>query len=385
MVTLDFPPAKFEVEDQLKRILATSRFRNAKNPSDFLALGVTRALEGKKTTGSTIAKALFGGKFIQGESSDVRVTSRNLRAALQRYYEREGSNDVVIIDFPEPHKDKSVKPVEGKAYTPRFSYNPKHETYVFVRLAYRYLEQSMYGSYRRAFGLFEDILHREPTNIAAILGMVETLCKFADRHWENPANVPPIGAGINLLDRLDDRAESYWRFWAAKAYLYKSQGKDEVVASCYERALSLDRVSTESFFPYIEFLVEIQKSEEGLGLAQRYVNERIEDSTAVAQYGQFLYWTGSPEAGIGHLQGALTMDPGNCLAHETLAMIRFMERDVEGVSRHLLMLRSLCDAGSFERVVNFLESCEERYDMTGVVAKLLLQDTSGGASAIVKR
>ena len=385
MVTLDFPPAKFEVEDQLVRILATPRFRNARNPSDFLALGVKRALEGKKTTGSIIAKALFAGKFIQGESQDVKATSRNLRKSLERYYQREGSNDVVIIAYPEPSKDNSVKPVEGEAYTPRFSYNPKHETYIFVRVAYRCLEQSTYGNYRRAFGLFEDILHREPDNIAAILGMVETLCKFADRHWENPAHADPIGAGTNLLERLGKRAEDYWRYWAAKAYLYKSQGKDDLVASYYERALILDRMATESFMPYIEFLFDVKRPEEGLGLAQRYVNERIEDSTAVALYGQILCWAGRPEAGIGHLHASLAMDPGNCLAHETLAMIRFMERDIEGVSRHLQALKSLCDAPSFEHITGFLQACEERYGLTGMIGKLLPEDTNVGAAAIVKQ
>jgi tetratricopeptide (TPR) repeat protein len=385
MTKLDFPPARFEVEDQLKRMLAAPRFKNATNPSDFLKLGVERALKGQKTTGSVIAKGLFEGKYYSGLSSDVRVTAKNLRRTLAGYYANEGENDVVIISYPTPSKDKSLKLQEGKAYTPTFSYNPKHERYILIRMGFQCLDRSTYRDYRLAFTLFSNIFEEDRNNIGAIFGLIEAICKFADRHWKYPVELKSAYAGcINLFDGLQDRAQNYWRFWATKAYLHKGMGKNHLVASLYAKALEIDRTATESYLPYIEFLFDSGKREEALGLAQRYVNDRVEDANAVAQYGQILCGAGLKDIGIGHLKVALMMDPGNCLAHETLAAVRFAERDVEGIRLHLRMLRVLCDDESFRLIVEFLESEEDRYDLKGCVAGLLSQETSGAFASIVK-
>jgi tetratricopeptide (TPR) repeat protein len=384
MNRLDFPPANYEVEDQLKRIAASPRFRNAPNPCAFLELSVRRALKGKKTTGNVVAKALFGEKFIQGISPDVRVTARNLRKTLDRYYENEGKTDVVIISYPEPLTDKTIKPLEGEAYTPRFAYNPNHETWILLRMAYRQLEQPTYRDYCNALGIFTNILDREPDNIGASLGLIETICRFADRHWDYPVTFAPYAVCMTLFNKLEDRAADHWRLWAAKAYFHKGQQKDELVASCYEKALSLNRTATESYLPYVEFLLASGRMEEGLGLAQRYVNERVEDSTAVAQYGRMLYCTGRHDIAIGHLQAALAMDPSNLLAHETLAAIRFTQRDIEGLLTHLRVLKTLCDAQSFACISRFLQECEGQYSLTGCIANLLPQLTSAPSDAIAK-
>jgi hypothetical protein len=102
-------PTKPEIEEQLQRMLSGKRFRNAKNQADFLALGVRRALGGKKTPGHIIAKELFPEKFQRAESTDVRVTASNLRQTLKRYYADEGIDDLVLIVLPEPPPDKKVK------------------------------------------------------------------------------------------------------------------------------------------------------------------------------------------------------------------------------------------------------------------------------------
>jgi tetratricopeptide (TPR) repeat protein len=382
MSKLDFPPAKHEVENQLQRMLASPRFRNAENPSDFLRLGVERALEGNKTTGHVIADGLFKGKFIQGESADVRVTAGNLRKTLAKYYASEGSNDFVIISLPKPAQDKSIRPVEGEAYTPQFSYNPRHETQIFLRIAFRSLEQSTYSDFDRASRIFADILGRDPENLGATLGMVEMCCKCADRRWENPDGAGP-SACKNVLANLEKRADSYWRFWAVRAYLYKGEEKNELSSSFYEKALALDRQSTESYLPYIEFLVDTGRTDEAMVLAQAYMNDRIEDSTAVAQYGQILLSVGRGESGLNHVQTSLTMDPGNILAHETMAAVRLTQRDLKSLAVHLLALKALCDARSFERIAKFLTDAEEQYDLKGSIAKLLL-GTNGDSEPIVK-
>jgi hypothetical protein len=114
------------------------------------------------------------------------------------------------------------------------------------------------------------------------------------------------------------------------------------------------------------------------------MNDRVEDSTAVAQYGQILYSVGQCESGITLLQSALVMDPGNCLAHETMAAVRLTQRDVKSFSVHLLALKALCDAPSFNRIAKFFTDAEEKYDLKGSVANLISQSANGDSEAIVK-
>jgi tetratricopeptide (TPR) repeat protein len=385
MIPLDFPPANFEVEDQLKRMLTSPRFRNAPNPSAFLELGVRRALKGKKTTGRVVGDVLFKGKLIPGESSDVRITARNLRKTIEKYYACEGRDDIVIISFADPQTDVTIKPVEGEAYTPRFGYNQRFSSLVVSRMGFRCLEQSTYRDHRHAFSIFTSILKNDPNNIAAALGLIQTISNFAERKWEYPIQIEPFDVCIGLFEKLEKRAEKYWRLWAAKAYFWKGTGNDELVASCYEKAVSSNRTATESFRPYIEFLFANGRDKEGLGLAERYVVERIEDSTAVAWYGKTIFRSGRHDVGIEHLYTALRMDPGNCLAHETMAAIRLMQKNRKGVFTHLLALQALCDTDSFKLIVKFLEENEEQLDMKGCVAELLPQLAPVASVAIVSR
>lgn len=404
MATLDFPPAAFEVEDQLKRMLASPRFRNAPNPSAFLELTVRRALNGKKTTGHTVAKALFEGKFFQGFSSDVRSTALNLRKTLKRYYDHEGRGDVVLITYPEPLKDKTIKPVEGEAYTPRFAYNPEHQPFILVRVGYRLLEKSTYRDYQNAVELFVLVIDSNPRHLGALLGLAEALIKFGENGWTpkmpevlarslcpvdapNPQSSSGRPLAVNICDgifsQLEGRAQDYWRYWAARAQ-YSHSTKGTMAAAYYAKALRLDRPATESFLPYIDHLIRTGELEEALGLAQRFVNERIEDSIAVGEYGRLLCYAGRFEHGIGHLQVALKLDPGNCGPHQTMAVIRFMQRDLDGLASHLRALQALCDAESFSRFTAVLEEHEEQYELKGSVANLLLELPNAAAAAIVK-
>ena len=103
-------------------MLATPRFKNAETQADFLELVVGRALQGKQTRGSDIAKALFEHK----DEINVRSNANHLRKTLERYYSQEGIEDLVLIALPKPPRERSVKLPEGVAYTPEFFYNPRH-------------------------------------------------------------------------------------------------------------------------------------------------------------------------------------------------------------------------------------------------------------------
>jgi hypothetical protein len=247
----DFPPSKEEVLEQLRAVLATPRFTNALKPSAILRLGVERILQGEKTTGKHIAKGVFGKDFDQYVSPDVRVTASNLRKTLKTYYEREGADDLSVFSYPEPQTDKSIRPTEGEAYTPRYAFNPTNDILMLVRLAYVRLEKVTYGDHERAFRIFERLLGEDPESVEANLGMATTLLSFAQWGWVNPADSEPSAACEEIFVKLGGRAANFWRYWATKAFF--AQGKEDVklAEKFYGRSLALNRSSVEDFLPFI--------------------------------------------------------------------------------------------------------------------------------------
>jgi Tol biopolymer transport system component len=92
------------VQKQLERILASKGFVHSERPSRFLRFVVGQTLQGH---GDGLKEYLLGVEVLgRKESFDpktdpiVRVEAGRLRARLKKYYEGEGSDDPVLIDFP---------------------------------------------------------------------------------------------------------------------------------------------------------------------------------------------------------------------------------------------------------------------------------------------
>ena len=97
-------PSAEAVLQQLGQILRSPEFMKAPSLSQFLRFAVEQTLQGK---GGVLKEYSIGVQvFGRGDSFDpatdniVRVQARRLRAKLAQYYEREGHNDPVEIDFP---------------------------------------------------------------------------------------------------------------------------------------------------------------------------------------------------------------------------------------------------------------------------------------------
>lgn len=93
-----------EVRQQLRRILDSDAFRRSARMERFLTLAVERTLLGHP---DELKEYVLGRDvFNRGEDYDprldsiVRVEAQRLRRKLQEYYESEGSDDPVIVEFP---------------------------------------------------------------------------------------------------------------------------------------------------------------------------------------------------------------------------------------------------------------------------------------------
>jgi hypothetical protein len=96
-------PSLDAVREQLQKLLASQAFRSARGQQAFLryVVGETIAGRGHQLKESLIGMEAFG----RGESFDprldpiVRTQAAKLRARLTRYYETEGAEDALRIEF----------------------------------------------------------------------------------------------------------------------------------------------------------------------------------------------------------------------------------------------------------------------------------------------
>src|SRR6266851_5615400 len=100
----DSLPTADEILAELEKMLSSLEFRNAEGQRAFLRYVVEQSLQGH---GDQIKEYTIGIEvFHRSESFDprrdntVRVKARRLRGTLERYYQDEGSEDPVRIEFP---------------------------------------------------------------------------------------------------------------------------------------------------------------------------------------------------------------------------------------------------------------------------------------------
>ena len=98
------PGSADDVRRQLDRILCSALFSRSARMSRFLRFTVERALEGH---GDELKEYLLGVEVFDRKSDYdsridpiVRVEARRLRSKLRRYYEGQGREDALIIEFP---------------------------------------------------------------------------------------------------------------------------------------------------------------------------------------------------------------------------------------------------------------------------------------------
>ncbi len=106
MAGTNHSPRPEEARRHLEKILTSEPFRQSPRLSSFLGYVVNRAIEGKHDEISEYAIAIdvFGrdDSFDSRVDSIVRVSARQLRTKLARYYETEGADDRIEIRIPTP-------------------------------------------------------------------------------------------------------------------------------------------------------------------------------------------------------------------------------------------------------------------------------------------
>ena len=314
---LEIPTSK-EIKDQLACMLAAKRFRNAPNQSDFLALVVRRALEGKKTPGHVIAKELFPEKI----GTDVRVTADHLRATLKRYQAEEGREDLVVIALPDPPKDKTIKLPEGEAYTPRFSYNASHLAGQEFALAEFHRLRGTIDDTLKALDHYNKVFALSRFHVGAIIGCAEAYIERA--RWEamwGLNNEQSIYEAAETLDLLHPFLSKSWHVHAVGGFMLTINGKLDFAQKAFNDALALDRSSTEDYGGYVYFLIATRNLAEGLRLAKRHLDAHVIDLKARIRYAEALAAADQVNESLTVLEKAAEMEPGHSQVHLHLAQM----------------------------------------------------------------
>jgi len=344
-------------------MLSAERFKNARNQSDFLSLAVKRALRGKKTPGHVVAKALFPKKFRKDESTDVRVTASNLRASLRRYFDGEGSEDPVRIFLPDPPEDRSVRPVEGEAYTPIFTYHPFKAVSLQYRVAQALLSRGLMGPTKQAFHKFTEILEIAPQHLGAVVGQVESWCQilawaklFDDLQTDETSH-----EALTLLGRVHEHGANYWKFHAVAGFLFTKMGQLDQANARFEDSLRLNRIKTESYPPYFGFLMKHGERDLALRLGESYLYLHPEDPTAYVELADLFLAAGELGNASDILDAALHIHGTSGVVHQYVFLMRLVQKRVDETIMHYYPMARLLDPLTLEVTIEVAKKLVEAW------------------------
>lgn len=341
-------PRPTEIEDQLRRMLASMRFKNAPKQSDFLILAVSRALQGKKTPGYIIARALFPKEFGKADSTHVRVTAGNLRDTLKEYYNGEGYRDPIVIALPVPSEDRTVRPAEGDAYTPSFIYNSLDELAIHCKRAEAILARGLLGPNIDALHRFHFLAESAPENFEVALGLAEAWCSLMD--WASFYDQVELERfsqeSLTLLNKLKPRAAKHWKFHAVSGRLFTQMRELDRAKAEFSTALRLSRPKTESYLPYFAFLAISGNSNLSVRLAEKHLLLRLDDPTAHVAYCGILLTLGYIDDADKLLSGALYMHANSGLVCRFAFLLRVFQRRADEAIKYWEDMMNLADAAT---------------------------------------
>jgi len=344
-------PSASEINEQLQRMLSTKRFKNAPVQSEFLSISVDRTLQGKKVPEHVVAKALFPGKGVEEDATNVRVTAINLRKRLNEYFEAEGSDDPVRIFLPEPPQDRKDRPPEGESYQALFTYHPFQAVSFQFKVAKALHAQDSVGSLSSAIHKFNEVLELAPEHLGAALGMVESWCSaiYWLKNSDENGQLDEIACeAVKLLHKIEPRASKHWKWHAVHGFLFLEMDLLDRAGEAFQKAVSLSCAATESYPPYMRFLARSGERGRALWLGQRYLEGRLENANAYVEYADVALWAGQMEEASKILEIALQVCGESGLVHHRLFFIRLLQRRFDEAIVHHEWIAQLLDSVACE-------------------------------------
>jgi tetratricopeptide (TPR) repeat protein len=293
----DSVPTQEEIRRQLSRMLSGEHFSANENPARFLAFVVERALQNEPITQAIIGFELFPGKYARTEIPDVRVTARNLRMVLAKYYAHEGAEDLVLIKLPTPPGANKPKLPPGKAYKPVFSYNPGSPAHKEYSQGLYMLSQSRLTQAEKHFARAIEL---QPRYWEPYLGLATAylLCSiragvqdigedsFSSDYIKFGSSLPVIRSRVAQALAINRK---HWRIHVIRGVVHTYQHQWEKARRAFAAALRMSPEKTRDDPWYIAYLATTGRLDEAIVILRARIKNDPNDASALTQYGLLMY------------------------------------------------------------------------------------------------
>jgi tetratricopeptide (TPR) repeat protein len=249
-------PTRRETEAQLARILASRTFEEASKLMPLLRHLVYCELDGKPVDEYMLGIEVFAKPtdWIPMHEATVRQSFVNLRKRLTEYYDSEGNDDLVLIDFP-----------KRNGYRPRYLYNPRSDARERLQRAGYRLQQT-FPDLVECGDIADELkdciaLHPSSAPAYAMLAEVSLLGALCDETYRFAARdaVLLAEAAIEKCLELNDQL---WAAHVTAGALHCCRFAWSKADRAFATALALAPSETRAHFWYAAFLLAVGRIEE---------------------------------------------------------------------------------------------------------------------------
>jgi tetratricopeptide (TPR) repeat protein len=270
-------PNKAEVEKELERLLASKRLKAAPNQARMLRYVVRQRLQDTDVSEAIIGHALFP-HWIEDGSDDVRVTARNLRNTLARYYAEEGAGNPVVITLP-----------RGPKYRALFSFNsPAAKPYERGLHLYAALKHTIDAE--KAIEQFNKAIALDPGYAPAFAAKAEVeFSRAFFWQWPFPKDAVALAeASANEALRL---SPTLWKPYLVLGMVHCARCAWDKAESSFKAALRASSEDVQRHAWYAAYLMATGREQKALRLVAESARDAPGDPAAQSLHALLLYVT----------------------------------------------------------------------------------------------
>jgi tetratricopeptide (TPR) repeat protein len=351
-------PGKHEVERQLDRMLAHPLFKARAKQAAIFKFLVKGFLGGKKIDEKALFRRFFKLENYNDATTHVRTNVSYLRDLLEKYYDGDGWNDVIVIALPAPARSgrgkkhyKIVKRPPGQAYAPQFSYNPRAPIAKQFAIAHFVLAGGP-SQIEQSLWKLDDLNKAEPGHPDVALSVAEAVAsQLMLGVYAEDLRAPLIAGMLDSIAKLE--GANVWRVRNVRGLLYVCAGEMEKAKKEFTAALKRDRQSTISRGWYTYYLIRTGREEEALKLVGLVAEEHANNAQAQAVWGFYLLeakrWSEAERA----FSGSLALDRNCWPAHYGLTKLHLAAGNKEQAREHMKRLEALVEPDEYQILSKF--------------------------------
>jgi len=344
------------VEDQLRRVLASTIFAQSARMSRFLRFAVERALAGQsdQLKEYLIGVEVFDRKPNYDPRVDpiVRVEARRLRSKLKSYYDGDGRNDDVVIELPKGAYAPVFRSKSEPLETPlALSEQPRPGS--IAVLPFTNLSSEADNEYF-SDGLTEELIHR----LTKVEGLMVVAWSSAARLKGQPYDLREIGRQLKVSAVLVGSVRSAGGRLRVTAQLIDVASGQYLWSETYDRKIEDLFAIQEEISTAIVKTLPAQLMDRLGGLALRR-------DTCVEAYNFYLkgrfQWNKRTDEGlkrsVQYFEQAIALDPGFAVGYAGLADAYTLLADYGHTpSREIMPLAKLAARKALEMDPNIAEA-----------------------------